>query len=315
MSATPAIHPDMAVLLRAREDAVPPVAGASVAEVRSFWGRYTAATHRPPPAGMAVRDIAVAGPDGDVPVRLYRPANAGEMPGVILYMHGGGFVLGDLESSETVAWGLAEKTGAVVASVDYRLAPEHPFPAPFDDCLAVLRWLADMPAEAGIDGTRIAVAGDSAGGNLAAALTLAARDARGPAICAQSLLYPCTGIDLALASYTHYAEGPGLSTASMVWFRDAYTPDATGLADPLAWPAAADDLAGLPPAFVHSAEIDPIRDEGRVYASLLARAGVDVTYREAKGMIHGFARAHVTGEGARAEFDALCEFLRRHLAG
>lgn len=311
----PAIHPDMAVLLRAREAAVPPAAGASVAEVRSFWSRYTAGTHRPPPADMAVRDVAVAGPGGDVPVRLYRPAGADERPGVILYMHGGGFVLGDLESSESVAWRLAEKTGAVVASVDYRLAPEYPFPVPFEDCLAVLRRLADSPTDAGIDPARIAVAGDSAGGNLAAALTLAARDAGGPAICAQALLYPCTGIDLALASYTDYAEGPGLTTASMVWFRDAYTPDAAGLADPLAWPAVAQDLAGLPPAFVHSAEIDPIRDEGRIYAGRLARAGVDVTYREAKGMIHGFARAHATGAAARAEFDALCGFLRRHLAG
>jgi acetyl esterase len=305
----------MAVLLRAREAAVPPAAGASVAEVRSFWSRYTAATHCPPPAGMDVSDVAVAGPGEDVPVRLYRPAGAEPTPGVILYMHGGGFVLGGLDSSDSVAWGLAEKTGAVVASVDYRLAPEHPFPAPLNDCLAALRWLADSPAEAGIDPARIAVAGDSAGGNLAAALTIAARDAGGPAICAQTLLYPCTGIDLALASYTDYAEGPGLTTASMVWFRDAYTPDATGLADPLAWPAVAQDFSRLPPAFVHSAEIDPIRDEGRVYASRLACAGVDVTYREAKGMIHGFARAHVTGAAARTEFDALCEFLSRQLAG
>ncbi len=121
---------------------------------------------------------------------------------------------------------------------------------------------AETPAEADIDPARIAVAGDSAGSNLAAALSIAARDAGGPAICAQTLLYPCTGIDLALASYTDYAEGPGLTTASMAWFRDAYTPDATSLAYPLAWPAVAQDFSRLPPAFVHSAEIDPIRDEG-----------------------------------------------------
>ena len=315
MSAAPAIHPDMDVLLRARAEAEPPDAGASPAELRGFWSRYTAATHRPPPAGMAIRDGAVAGPGGDVPVRLYRPAGAEETPGAILYMHGGDFVLGDLESSDTTAWSLAERTGAVVASVDYRLAPEHPFPAAFEDCRAALHWLAENSGEAGIDPARIAVAGDSAGGSLAAALALYARDAGGPAIRAQVLLYPCTGIDLALASYTEHAEGPELTTAAMVWFRDAYTPDAAGLADADAWPAVAADFANLPPAFVHAAEIDPIRDEGRVYAAGLARAGVEVSYREARSFIHGFARARFAGAAGRAEFDAPCEFLTRHLAG
>ena len=315
MSLAPAIHPDMAVLLRAREDAVPPAAGASPAEVRAFWSRYTAATHRPPPADMAVRDVAVPGPGGDVPVRLYRPAAAPASPGAILYMHGGGFVLGDLDSSDTTAWGLAEETGAVVASVDYRLAPEHPFPAAVEDCRAALDWLAETPGEAGIDAARIAVAGDSAGGCLAAALCLASRDAGGPLLRAQAPIYPCTGIDLSLPSYTDFADGPSLTTASMVWFRDAYTPDAESLANPLAWPAMAKDFSGLPPAFVHTAEIDPIRDEGRVYAAALARAGVDVTYREAKGMVHGFLRTRLSGGAGRAEFEAPCEFLKRHLAG
>ena len=313
MSTFLALHPDMTVLLRAREAAVPPDAGASPAEMRAFWTRYTAATKRPHPADMAVRDVTAPGPGGDIPLRLYRPTGAAPTPGAILYMHGGGFVLGDLDSSDTTAWSLAEQTGAVVASVDYRLAPEHPFPAAFEDCRAALHWLAETSGDLGIDGLRIAVAGDSAGGSLAAALAFCARDEGGPAIRAQVMINPCTGIDLSLPSYTDFADGPNLTTAAMIWFRDAYTPDTAGLADAYAWPAAAADFSNLPPAFVHTAEFDPIRDEGRVYAAALARAGVDVTYREARGMIHGFIRTRFAGDGGRAEFNASCDFLKHHL--
>ena len=157
------------------------------------------------------------------------------------------------------------------------------------------------------------MAGESAGGNLAAGLALAARERDGPALAAQAIVYPCTGIDLELPSYTDFAEGTGLTTANMIVFRDAYTPDAAGLADWRAWPAVAADFSDLPPALVHTAEIDPIRDEGRDYAAKLARAGVDVTYREARRMIHGFTRARFAGADARAEFDAICEFLKGHL--
>jgi acetyl esterase len=230
-------------------------------------------------------------------------------------MHGGGFMLGDLASSDSIAWGLADQTGAVVVSVDYRLTPEHPYPAAFDDCYGVLSHLAAHADDFGVDAARVAVAGDSAGGNLSAALCLAARDRGGPRIAAQALIYPGTGLDQSAASYIEHADSPGLTTEGTRKYRDLYLPGNRDTDDPYARPVMARDLSNLPPAWVHSAEIDPIRDDGRVYASKLALAGVDVTYREARGMIHGFMRARFLGAAARAEFDAICDFLKHHLGG
>jgi acetyl esterase len=298
------MHEDMRVLLKAREETdrrVGPT-GDDHVHARTWWKTYARLLAQPRPPGLEVDDRTVRVEEREVPVRVYRGGEA-----CVLYMHGGGFTLGDLDDSDGTAWGLAEGTGAKVVSVDYRRTPEHPYPAAFDDCYGVLSWVAKSGSEP------VAVAGDSAGGLLAAALALAARDRGGPAIAAQAMVYPVTAFDESYPSYDEYAEGYGLTRASMARFLRRYLPTDPGTDDPYARPVAAADLSGLPPALVHTAELDPIRDEGRDYASKLALAGTDVVYREARRMIHGFLRARFTGPAVRREFAFLCAFLRGHL--
>lgn len=305
------LHPGMTMLTDARDAAGPP--GDTPEAYRAFWARYSRATSRPCPDHVRTEDATVDAGHRAVPVRVYRPAGADGSGAGILYMHGGGFMLGDLDSSDTIAWSLADATGAVVISIDYRLAPEHPYPAAFDDCYGVLARLSDDAAAYGLEAGRLAVCGDSAGGCLAAALSLAARDRGGPAIAAQALIYPVTGPYLDLPSYAENADGPGLTTKSMRLFLDSYLPGATDTDDPYARPVAATDCSGLPPAWVHTAELDPIRDDGRVYAAMLARAGTDVAYREARGMIHGFLRARFAHADVEREHRLLCSFLCQNL--
>ena len=305
------MHPDMKILTEARP---PPPPSQTIEENRAAWTEYSQKLSEPAPRDMTVFDRTISTPAGHVPVRVYHPGATQALGACIVYMHGGGFMKGDLDSSDSIAWGFAEKIGASVISVDYRLAPEHPYPAAFDDCYGVLTWLADNGGDIDVDGRRIAVAGDSAGGNLAAALCLAARDRGGPKIMAQALIYPGTGLDQDRGSYIENADGPGLTTAGTKQYRDWYLPHDTDTTDPYARPIMATDFANLPPAHVHSAEIDPIRDDGRVFASKLALAGNLVTYREAKGMIHGFMRARFKGPGAAAEYQAVCDFLKNQLS-
>lgn len=319
----PQMHPDMQALLDARETTNAQLGprGEGADDARRWWNVYAANLAQPHPADMQVHDRTVPTHGGgyDVPVRIYQPGGTGtgtEAPAAagIVYMHGGGFMMGDLDSSDSIAWGLAQETGATVVSVDYRLTPEHPYPAAFNDCYGVLTWLAADPQGLSIDASRIAVVGDSAGGNLAAAISLAARDQQGPKIAAQVLIYGSFGLDQSSGSYVEYAEGLGLTRASTQKYRDLYLSGNLASTDPYALPLRATSHAGLPPALVHSAEMDPIRDDGRTYAATLALAGNRVTYREAKGMIHGFLRARFGGASARAEFDAICQFLRAELA-
>lgn len=300
------LHPDMAVITEAQKHAY---SGTTIAEQRAAWGRYTAAIAKPPPADMVVDDRVIVVPGHDVPVRVYRAAQPSG--GCVIYLHGGGFMKGDLDSSDPIAWGFCAQTGATVVSVDYRLTPEHPHPAAFDDCLGVLRHVAAHPDAFAAEPGRIAVVGDSAGGHLAVALCLAARDRIAPPICAQAVIYVVTGSDMTMPSYVENATGFGLTTAACRDYYQMLLPD--GDRSAYARPALAADYRGLPPAFVHSAEFDPVRDDGRLYASRLALDGVDVTYREARGMIHGFMRARFTGAAARAEYDAICGFLRRYV--
>ncbi|MCB1739005.1 MAG: alpha/beta hydrolase [Gammaproteobacteria bacterium] len=303
----------MQALLDARAD-LPPAT--SVAEERANWSRYALALAVPPPADMSVDDRVLQTAERPVTVRVYRPAGAarGSLPGLI-YLHGGGFMKGDLDSSDSVAWGFAEQAQAVVISVDYRLTPEHPYPAAFDDAYAVTAHVARNAADFGIDPTRLGIAGDSAGGNLAAATCLAARDRNGMRLRCQVLVYPGTGLDQVGGSYDEHANAFGLSTENTRRYRDYYLPDDPETRDPYARPVLAEDLSDLPVAWVHSAEMDPIRDDGRVFASKLALAGTEVHYREAKGMIHGFMRARFKGAAAAAEYDAICNFMRQQLHG
>lgn len=302
------IHPDMHILQEAQKGAY---GGTGIEGIRRAWSVYTGSLAVPRPASLAVSDRVIPTPNHPVPVRVYRhaqPTGAG-----VIYMHGGGFMKGDLDSSDPIAWGFCHQTGATVVSVDYRLTPEHPFPAAFDDCYGVLTWAAANASELGIDAARIALVGDSAGGQLAAGMCLAARDQGGPRIAAQVPIYTVIGSTMDSGSYVENASGYGLTTP---YCREAFAlllPRPEHQQNPYARPFLAESYAGLPPAFVHSAELDPVRDDGRIYASRLALAGVDVTYREARGMLHGFMRARFTGAAARAEYDAICDFLRQRV--
>jgi acetyl esterase len=234
-----------------------------------------------------VEDRTVPGYDGgpDVPVRIYRPEGEGPFPTVVFY-HGGGFVIGDLESHDITCRYLANETGSVVVAVDYRLAPEHPFPAAVEDCYAATVWAAGAEDLDG-DGN-LAVMGDSAGGNLAAAVSLMARDLDGPDIDRQVLVYPATSRSDDWPSMTEFGEGYFLQAEDMDWFHDSYIPNEVHEANPYANPLEAADLSGLPPATIITAGFDPLRDQGAAYAEALAEAGVGVEYRNYEEMIHGF---------------------------
>jgi acetyl esterase len=240
------------------------------------------------PEEIVTDDRRVPGPAGDIPSRIYTPGGDGPKP-VIMYFHGGGWVIGDLDVCDNPVRRIANRTGAVVVSVDYRLAPEHVYPAGFDDCYAATEWVAKHAAELGGDPARVATCGDSAGGNLAAAVALAARDRQGPRLAAQLLIYPVTNFDFTTRSYEQNGEGYLLTKGSMVWFWAHYLGPQDLGKDAFACPARADDLVGLPPAFVATAEFDPLRDEGEAYAANLRAAGVDVTAKRYDGMLHGFA--------------------------
>lgn len=281
-----------------------------VAQKRLNWSRYAAALALPRPETVEAFDRTFPVNGRAVPARVYaRAGQDGLRPGV-MYLHGGGFMLGDLDSSDTNAWGLCQETGAVVVSVDYRLTPEHPYPAAFEDCAGVLAWLSAHGAEIGIDSGAVGLCGDSAGGSLAAACCLAARDRGGPRIAALAMVYPTLGAEPDLPSYDESRHGPSLTTAGMVHYNTLYFSGDRFREDPYAAPIKAVNLSGLPPTFVHTAEFDPIRDDGRVFAARLAQAGSWVTYREARQMLHGFLRVRGTGAQAAAEFAALCRFLR-----
>lgn len=308
------LHPEMEPLVKAR--AALPV-GRNLAEDRANWSAYARANAVPPPAGMAVEDRTIPGKDGHpVPIRVYAPEGAGPKAG-LLYFHGGGFIKGDCDTSDTNGWGLAVETGAVVVSVDYRLAPEHPYPTPLDDCLAALMHVHDNPADYGVDPARLGVSGDSAGGNLAAAAALWAKANGGPALRCQALVYPCLTDQLVFDSYARNADAPGLTTASMgsYWVHYLGEAKAGKSTDPLATPLAATDLEGLPPAYILVAEYDPLIDDGVAYATKLMSAGVETGFFRADRMIHGFMRARITGSDAATAFSRMTDFLRAKLDG
>ncbi len=258
---------------------------------------------------MRVEDRTIPGPGGAIPIRIYTPPLPGALPALV-YFHGGGFVIGDLDTSDFRCRLTTEWVGCVVVSVDYRMAPEHIFPAAAEDCYAATAWVAAHAAELRVDPARIAVGGDSAGGNLAAVVALMARDEGTPALMFQLLGYPVTDANFETASYRENAEGHGLSLAQMRWFWDLYVPDLEERSNPLAAPLRAESLAGLPPALVATAEFDPLRDEGEAYARRLAEAGVKVELRRYDGLIHGFFGQTADFAAARAAFNDSVAALR-----
>ena len=247
---------------------------------------------------------------GGVPARIYRPHGSGPFP-VVMMFHGGGWVIGDLETADCQSREVCAGAAALVISVDYRLAPEHRFPAAAEDCYSATRWAAEhAPAHDG-DASLMAVAGDSAGGNLAAVVAQMARDRRGPEIAFQLLIYPVTdGVNFDRPSYRDNADGYLLTAEAMHWFWNHYVPAPDDRRDPYASPLLADDLSGLPPALVMTAEYDPLRDEGEDYARALANAGVDAGFVRYDGFTHGFFAHTRTIHATRQAMSDACAALR-----
>jgi acetyl esterase len=287
------------------------MAGASPAvtpeERRALFAIRGEAFRLPMPDRVKPIDHFVCAPGREIPIRRYRPRDV-ERPPLVLYFHGGGWVCGGVESHEGITSCMAAETGAEVISVHYRRPPENPYPAAFDDCLYVARWAIAGASRLGIDGRRVVVAGDSAGGNLAAAIAIAARDEGDPVLRAQVLIYPVLDADPNRASYLA-GRDPILLRDNMIYYLNAYLQGRLETTDPLALPFRVKDVARLVPAFVLTADHDPLLDEALDYAERLRAAGVPTTLRRPAGTIHGFLRARQYSELARQEFSAMCRYI------
>jgi acetyl esterase len=282
-------------------------------QARAQFGELCRRTRKHAEWAVAISDHAIPGPGGAIGVRLYRPRAAGaSMLPVLLYFHGGGWCIGNLDTHDPVCRQLADQAGCAVLSVDYRLAPEHPFPAAVEDCAAALRFIAAEGASLGLDPERIAVGGDSAGGNLAAVCTLLARDAE-IALAAQLLIYPVTDFAMAHPSHDEFAEGFLLTREALQWFGANYV----GAGDPADWrasPLRAPDLSRLPPAAIIVGNCDPLRDEGCAYAERLRQAGVEADLHLHPGMIHGFFTMGGRMDAADAAIAQSVALLRQRLS-
>jgi acetyl esterase len=285
-----------------------PLSAMPVAEARRAMDILASMRVEPAAVRSAV-DRRIPGPAGEIPVRIYTPSAPAPLP-LLVYFHGGGWVLGGLDTHDSTCRELASGAGCVVVSVDYRLAPEHKFPAAAEDCYAATQWAAAHAAELGADAKRLAVGGDSAGGNLAAVVAQMARDRGGPALVFQLLIYPVISATFDTASYRDNAEGYLLTAGDMRWFWNHYLGTPADGANPYAAPLCAPTLAGLSPALVITAEFDPLRDEGELYAHRLEEAGVPARLTRYDGMIHGFFGMGHMMDKAKAAVQEACANLR-----
>ena len=303
------LDPQIQAMRDQRErDNVPPLYTMSLTEARAADLASIRAGGGEPEPVHEVTDLTIAGPGGELPLRLYRPASERPLP-ALLYFFGGGWVLGTIDTADGVSRSLANSSGALVAVAGYRLAPEHRFPAAADDCYAAVRWVAEHADEIGADPARLAVGGDSAGGNLAAGVALRAR-ADGPALAGQLLVYPNTD-QLADDPSMRASGDPFLfNRHSVDWYRRHYLANPGDAASPLASPLRAPSLAGLPPALVITAEYDPLRDQGEAYARRLAGEGVQVELSRYPGMAHGFFTMIGTVDASRAAIEQAASRLR-----
>jgi acetyl esterase len=302
------IDPQIQKLLDLRAD-LPPLHTLSVAEARAqMAARDFPGLRRPDIAHVVNRDMQ--GPAGSIPLRVYTPIGQGPFPLMVFY-HGSGFVVCSLDTHDGMCRNLCAGTGCVVVSVDYRLAPEAKFPAGPDDCVAAPRWAVGNAAALGADPGRVIVAGDSAGGNLAAVVALRLRDEGGPSLLGQLLIYPVTDhYDADTPSMTENADGYGLTRDGMIWFWNHYLATPADGANPYASPLRAGDFAGLPPALVVTAEYDPLRDEGEYYAERLRQAGVPTKMQRWDGMNHGFFFWPGVVDRAGVAMDEACAWVR-----
>jgi acetyl esterase len=267
----------------------------------------------PAPALPRVEDVRIPGPAGEIPARVYA-ASTGALRPAVAYFHGGGWVQGDLETHHGLCARLARHAGVLVVAVDYRLAPEHKFPAAVEDCLAAYRWLRDRGRDIGADPGRVAVAGDSAGGNLSAVVSQLAAAGGTPVPTCQALIYPALDFSLETDSHRDLADGHVIPRDRILWYTEQYLRTEADRTDPRAAPLRARSLAGQPPALIVTAGFDPLRDEGRAYGDRLRRAGVDVVEREYPGQIHAFVSlTKAIPQGLACTLE-IAEYLRRRLA-
>ena len=311
------LHPQARALMDLMaERGVPPTHTLSPAEARAFYRERRTFTQPEPPQVAAVRELTATTPQGDIPLRLYRPlgSDATTVLPVLVYYHGGGWVIGDLDTHDTLCRQLANAAGCAVVAVDYRMGPEHRFPAAVDDVLAATHWVRAQAGALRFDPGRLAVGGDSAGGNLAAVVALAARDAGDLPIAFQLLIYPATDMRRGHPSHTTNGDGYVLTRDTLAYFHDHYITDPAHDLDWRASPLLHTDLAGLPPALVITAGYDPLRDEGLDYARALTEAGNRATCVCFERQIHGFiTMGRVLDEANTAV--ALCAAELRRVLG
>ncbi len=281
-----------------------------LSEQRRLWDEVCASFRAGRPPGLVVEDFSVPG-DVDVKVRLFRPDGKGPYPGVI-YGHGGGWALGSIDTHDDICAELADRAEIAVLALDYRLAPEHPHPAQLRDCLAVLSFMRHAAADRAIDPARIIAAGDSAGGQMTAALALWLRDKGLPQLAGQVLIYPVLGTDTGTASYRRNADGPCLTRAEMEYYLDAFLGPlgSPQRGDPYAVPLLAQDFSGLPPAYITVAAHDPLHDDGLLYHRALQRAGVPSALRREPALAHSYMRARHHSAPAMAGFEAIAGAIR-----
>jgi acetyl esterase len=308
------LHPQARTLLDLiARSGIPPTHQLTPAQARHYYRERRALTQPAPPALPVVRDLQADGPAGPIPVRLYRPSADRTLP-VLVYYHGGGWVIGDLDSHDVLCRQLALAADCAVVAVDYRMGPEHRFPAAVDDCVAATRWVRDSAAALGVEASRLAVGGDSAGGNLAAVVALIARDAGDLPIAFQLLIYPATDQRRIAPSHTTNAQGYLLTADAMRWYHDHYIDDPKHDLDWRASPLLAPDLSRLPPALVLVAGYDPLRDEGIAYAQKLTEAGSRATLVSFERQIHGFVPMGRAIDEANDAVALCAQALRRGLA-
>lgn len=303
----------MRAFIRRAEQAFPPdYRDYPLPRQREMYRALCAEFERPRPAEVTVTDGVVSGETGNVPIRIYRPKGDAPQP-CLLYMHGGGFVFGDLDSHDGVSAEIADRAEVTVIAVHYRLAPEHRYPAAFEDSRAVLKHIAAAPERFGVDRARLGVGGDSAGGNLAAALALWARAHGGPTLRAQVLIYPGLGLGMTDQGRPAGGDAPLLAKDELDYYARAYLGPSGRTTDPYAAPLLAEDFSGLPPAFVQAVEHDPIRPDAEAYAACLEAAGVPVDFEVAAGLVHGCLRARFVSEDAARAFERICAATHRLL--
>jgi acetyl esterase len=304
-----AIDPQVeAYLERLQALGVPPIQELTPAQARANFAASIEPLFGPVDAVASIEDRET---DDGVPVRIYRPDDSGSSSAALVFFHGGGWVVGSIETHDGITRALANRSGCIVVSVDYRVAPEHRFPVAIDDAWSATRWVLANAAELGIDPGRVAVGGDSSGGNLAAVVARRARDAE-VSLAFQLLVYPVTNHDFDTGSYGEFVEGYSLTREGMRWYWNHYLGDGDG-SDHDASPSREPDLTGLAPAFVATAELDPLRDEGEAYARRLEESGVPTTLVRYDGMIHGFLRMPAAIDRAADALDDLSAALAEAL--